>query len=303
VIPGEAPIDRVVLELISAGRAYDAVERLGQNLARAPAGDLIARALHAAVKDAATSAPTNAVMFSHYLGQLLDRIEADASLSDDEVAGLEWSYFQVLRYSPRPPRALQRALARNADFFALVVKTVWLPDDGTQRPDDPPGTPVMVEQATNVLDDWTRVPGSDDNGKIDGAALEGWVKRARKLCADAGRSEIGDQQIGEILAASQRTPDEPWPPEPVRQIVEMVRSRSLERGLELGVYNRRGVTVRLPFDGGDQERDLASRFRRDAEALRFDEWDRTVACLERIAENYEQDARRMDQDAEQRDWH
>lgn len=301
--PKEAPIDRVVMELISAGRAYDAVELLGQHVARAPAGDLIVRALHAALKDATISAPSNAAMFSHHLGLLLDRIEADPSVDEDEVVALEWSYFQVLRYSPRPPRALQRALARNPDFFALLVKTVWLPDDGTPRPDDPQGTQAMVAQAYNVLDDWTRVPGSDDNGEIDGAALEAWVKRARKLCAEAGRSEIGDRKIGEILAASQRKADEPWPPEPVRQIVEMVRSRPLERGLELGVYNRRGVTVRLPFDGGDQERDLGSRFRRDAEALRFDEWDRTVACLERIAEAYEQDARRADQDAEQRDWH
>jgi len=82
----------------------------------------------------------------------------------------------------------------------------------------------------------------------------------------------------------------------------MVRSRPLERGLELDLYNRRGVTARVPLDGGTQERDLVSRFRRGPEALRFDEWDRTVVCLERIAEMHEQDGRRMDEGAEQRDW-
>jgi hypothetical protein len=81
----------------------------------------------------------------------------------------------------------------------------------------------------------------------------------------------------------------------------MVRSRALETGLELGVYNRRGVTVRLPFDGGDQERSVAERYRRDADTLRFD-WTRTAGCLDRIAETYERDARREDQGAEQRDW-
>ena len=82
----------------------------------------------------------------------------------------------------------------------------------------------------------------------------------------------------------------------------MVRSRPLERGLELDLYNRRGVTARVPLDGGTQERDLVSRFRRGPEALHFDEWDRTVVCLERIAEMHEQDGRRMDEGAEQRDW-
>ena len=73
----------------------------------------------------------------------------------------------------------------------------------------------------------------------------------------------------------------------------MTRSRTLERGVEIGVYNRRGVTVRMPHDGGGQERALAERYRRDADALRFDS-PRTAACLDRIAATYEVDANRED---------
>jgi hypothetical protein len=87
----------------------------------------------------------------------------------------------------------------------------------------------------------------------------------------------------------------------VREIIEMVRSRALESGFEVGVYNRRGVTVRMPHDGGGQERALAESYRREAEALRFD-WPRTAACLDRIATTYEVDATREDLSAEQRDW-
>ena len=91
------------------------------------------------------------------------------------------------------------------------------------------------------------------------------------------------------------------PPEPVREVIETARSRTLESGFEIGVYNRRGVTVRMPHDGGEQERALASRYRQDAEALRFD-WPRTAAALDRIATTYEVDATREDLSAEQRDW-
>ncbi|MGA7325883.1 MAG: alpha/beta hydrolase [Rhodomicrobium sp.] len=59
----------------------------------------------------------------------------------------------------------------------------------------------------------------------DAASLEDWVKRARKLLADAGRGDIGDQKIGEILAAAVRRPGEAWPPEPIRDVIEMTRSR------------------------------------------------------------------------------
>jgi len=87
----------------------------------------------------------------------------------------------------------------------------------------------------------------------------------------------------------------------VREIIEMVRSRSLERGFEIGVYNRRGVTVRALHDGGEQERALAAGYRADAEALRFD-WPHTAGCLDRIASTCEVDANREDLSADQRDW-
>jgi len=44
---------------------------------------------------------------------------------------------------------------------------------------------------------------------IDAVTLEAWVKKARKLLAEVGRGEIGDQKIGEILSAAVRQPDEP----------------------------------------------------------------------------------------------
>jgi hypothetical protein len=46
---------------------------------------------------------------------------------------------------------------------------------------------------------------------------------------------------------------------------------------------------------------LAERYRRDADALRFD-WLRTAACLDRIATTYEADANREDLSADQRDF-
>jgi len=69
----------------------------------------------------------------------------------------------------------------------------------------------------------------------------------------------------------------------------------------MGVYNRRGVTARNPTNGGDRELELAGCFRRDAGTTKFD-WPRTAACLDRIAETYEADARRQDEDTEQREW-
>ena len=218
---------------------------------------------------------------------------------------LEWNYFQALRYSQRPARTLHRALARDPDFYVYLLKLIFLPakDSGVEEPEpeDIDGARKLATQEYDILHDWALVPGADDQGVIDLVVLEDWIKLARKLLAEAGRGEIGDSKIGEILSAAKREPDQPWPPEPVREIIEMVRSRLLERGFEIGVYNRRGVTVRMPHDGGELERALAARYRADAEILRFD-WPRTAGCLDRIASTYEVDAKREDLSADQRDW-
>lgn len=305
LIPEDADPAYVVDHLQAAGRAHNALAWLGHHIARRPPSDVLIRVL----KEAATSDEelkgNDATMLSHWVSICLKALEADPAVPESEIVSLEWVYYQVLRYSDRPARTLQRAVARDPGFFTHLVTLVYLPaaDSGIEEP--PPQDKAKVEklasQAWNVLHEWKHVPGADDAGVIDGAALETWVATARKLLAEVGRGEIGDSKIGEILSAAKPQPEEPWPPEPVREVIEMARSRTLERGFEVGLYNRRGVTTRMPHDGGAQERSLAARYRRDAETLRFD-WPRTAACLDRIADTYDAEAKREDDHAELGDW-
>ena len=304
-LPNEIDPNFVVDHLIAVDRARAAVTWLGSIIAREPSGAVLIKALRAAAEADEPLKGNEATMFSYYVGQIFKRLDVDNSVDEREIVSLEWIYFQALRHSDRPARTLHSALARDPAFFAHLLKLVFLPakDGGVEepQPEDQERAENMFRQAYDVLHDWAHVPGADQAGIIDGLALEAWVKEARKLLNASGRGEIGDSKIGEILSASRREPDQAWPPVPVREVIEMVRSRALESGFEVGVYNRRGVTVRMPHDGGGQERALAASYRRDAEALRFD-WPRTAACLDRIAATYEVDASREDLRAEQKDW-
>src|SRR5262249_48834805 len=154
---------------------------------------------------------------------------------------------------------------------------------------------AVASHAFDLLRLWSRVPGTMADGHIDGAALEAWVKEARKLAAAVGRAEIADQKIGEALSASPTDEDGIWPAVPVRDVIEITRSKNLETGFAIGLHNRRGVTTRRPGEGGAQERDLVERYRGFAKETAL-EWPRTSATLERIARSYEEDARWHDED-------
>ena len=295
----------IVEQLTEAGRPRCAVDWLGSNIERNPDSGTIIRALTACAASEQVADGNATVMLGQWLHILFGYLDSQPDVQERDMVRLEWTYFQALRHSRRSARNLHRALARDPGFFVQLMSLVWRPADGSGVVEAEATNAAQAQslalQAYDVLRDWKRVPGSDDDGRIDRIALEVWLKDARKLLAVAGRSEIGDSKIGEILSAAERGGDKPWPPEPICEAIQATGSRVLEKGFEVGVRNRRGVTMRMPHDGGAQERVLAERFRQDAKAIRF-EWPRASACLDRIARSYASDADRHDLSAEQRDW-
>ena len=304
-IPGDVEAAWVVDRLVEAGRARDALGWLGHNIGTDPGTELVIRTLAASITSEQVAEGNAAAMLGHWLSVLFGYLDGRPDANEHEIVKLEWAYFQSLRYSQRPARTLHRALARDPAFFVHLLKLIYMPADDSgivePEPESLEAARGLASQAYDVLHDWKHVPGADDQGTIDPVALEAWVKHARKLLAAAGRSDIGDSKIGEILSAATREGDGPWPPRAVCEVMELARSRVLERGFEVGVYNRRGVTTRIPRDGGKQERELSKRYKQDADAIGL-EWPRASACLHRIAETYNVDAMRKDLSAEQRDW-
>lgn len=67
-----------------------------------------------------------------------------------------------------------------------------------------------------MLELWKRIPGTRDNGMINGEGLEAWIKEARALAKAAGQEDIADSRIGNTLSASLMGSDGNWPAEPVR---------------------------------------------------------------------------------------
>jgi len=123
------------------------------------------------------------------------------------------------------------------------------------------------------------------------------VVRARLLLSESGRSDVGDEVIGESFAYCPVGEDGVWPAEPVRDMIERIGSQELENGFLIGRLNSRGVISRGVYDGGQQERDLAAQYI-DWSTITTSRWPRTSRILRSVSDRYERDARRQDAEAE-----
>jgi hypothetical protein len=273
--------------------------------------DIIASFLHHPDKEASTSVTTDLVRealdsaltadpgetssqsLGYELGVILDYLET-RGLDTGVLARYEFAFFQLLEHH-RIPRALFAALADEPALFVELVSRVYR---GEHQPDRKLNQQeaAFAHHAWWVLRHWDGIPGRRDDGTVDGPHLTSWTRAARLEFADSGRTDIGDELIGQMLAYSPIGADEAWPAEAVREIVEATGSQSLESGIHTGVINNDGVTTRGVFDGGDLERNKAARYR---------EWSKQVApssprtgrLLRRLAESYERDARHHDDEA------
>jgi transcriptional regulator with XRE-family HTH domain len=294
---------RVIERLLEVKRARQAVQFAGEHIADIPSG-LLVRVLTEAVSDSPVGEDGNeSTMFQHYVTTIFEKLDNDSSVAQADIARLEWAYLRLLEYSNRTPKALPKLLATSPDFFLEVLSIAYRAENEKgldEAASDYELKASMAAQAWTLLHSWKHVPGSS-NGKVNGAELESWVRAARILCENAGRAAIGDQIIGQVLSHSPADDDGTWPCLPVRELIEITRSNDLEIGIQTGVINKRGVTTRLPTDGGAQERDLAKLYRRWSENTRL-EFPRTSAMLAKIAKHYEWDAEFHDNDADMQQW-
>lgn len=221
-------------------------------------------------------------------------------IGEDRLAGLEWAYLPALGLHPDVPTLYDR-MAQDPRFFTEIAAAVFRPaagdDDVALEPQEETNRQRRAENGYRLLTYWSRPPGLLEEGKMDRSALRAWVEETRGLLVERDRADIGDSQIGQVLAASPSDEDGAWPGEAVRDLIEELASEHLESGFATAVFNRRGITTRAPDEGGAQEMDLVRRYRSEAERF-ADRWPRTAALLRKLADSYEHDARREDGRAE-----
>jgi hypothetical protein len=302
-------VDYAARRLMEAGRHQVALDLVNLYARRGGHDEELLAQLAADGLDAMLSQPLdeNEVreLRDFWFGSLFALLERNRdTVGVERVARLEWAYLPALGFEPSIP-ALEESLAHSPDLFVEVVCAVYKPrasdaDDESAEPhaseEQDTDAVARAMNAHRLLSSWRRPPGSTPEG-VDEGAMNAWVDDAIERLDQVGRLEAGLTHIGHVLTYFPPGDDGVRPPQAVRDLIERVASTELDGGFYTEVLNSRGLTSRGPEDGGAQEEALVRKFRADAEAL-ADDAPRTAVILRRIADSYEREGRRNDENAE-----
>ena len=281
--------------LIEHDQGVKAVRIIAQRLEDAPP-ELIAAALLAT----ATSTDPNPLAMQQIvldIPRLLAKL-VGADISQETVAQLEWAYLPLIHEPFNEPQALIGKLQREPAFFVQTLARIYRRRDAKAEADEAPTESQRAEASRgfDLLYHWKLPPGCSPDGSVDESELHKWIEEARNLAADAGRKEVADSHIGQVLAHMPCKADEVWPPAALGRILEAVHSPQIENGLAMGIGNKRGVVTKAVNEGGTQERELAGQFA--SAASRLSRYPRLSRILRRLARGYEDEGTREDHDAE-----
>lgn len=233
----------------------------------------------------------------YYVQEAFAIIDKSTVLTLEQKAGLEFAYIDALstpwgKGEQHGAPNLQKYVAEHPEMYVQAV--VWTYKRGDEREDAPDWkvTPDQVqhlaERGYKLLDGLDRVPGHDDEGVLQIDKLAGWIKAVRDTCVELGRLDIADVCIGKLLSHASAGNDGVWPCEPVREVMEDVHSKAMMDGARTGLYNSRGATWR--GEGGNQERELAEKYRAWGNALQYSHPFVASELLMGMAATYEQEA-------------
>jgi hypothetical protein len=183
-------------------------------------------------------------------------------------------------------------LADDPVFFCEVIRTVF-----RSTKEEPPVEEPTEQQkniATNVyrlLSEWRTPPGSQTGGAYDGDALTAWLEAVKAACAESGHLEIALSRVGHVLIHTPPDPTGLWIHHSAATALNAKDASDMRNGFRNALFNSRGGYYVDPE--GREERELASKYRNQAEKLESHGYHRLANSLRELAVAYERDAERL----------
>ncbi len=285
--------DHALARLLGARRARSALGLILGEMADIPV-ETVARILEQILEGDESD---GTLLDGSRVGDALSRLD-DGGVEESRVVRLQFAMLPALGYEREHlTKTLFGAVMSQPELFVELLRLCYRrrhgPGEDAEAEQRPEASDEAIQSAWRILHQARHQPGQRPDGSIDPDLFATFVTRTRELAGQAGRLEVCDSTVGQILARGPADLDGVWPCGPVRDLLDAPEAEGLRAGFEIGVFNKRGVTSRAYNEGGSQERDLARTYRDQASAL-HNSHPYLAASLERIARSYDRDGGRED---------
>jgi len=236
---------------------------------------------------------------AHDISEALEALDGRAGVTVNDMAQMEFRFVTALDHSKHGIPNLERQIAESPPLYMQVMALLWKRSDDSEDPpesqiEDPERRRSIASAMHRVLDQMTRIPGTNADGKIVANDLTDWLTQVRALAGQYARADITDHCLGQLLAKAPAESTGVWPCAAVCAAMERIASLEIARGFLIGVHNSRGAQWR--GEGGAQERGLAAKYRAWSQQLAF-EYPYVASVLEKIAASYDHEAEWHDSEA------
>ena len=296
----EAELTEIVDRFLEAKRPFAAFHAVHMDLSKLETSRL--KRLLFEIAGASDEAEDHYLPEAHRISDALDELDGRSDVTPDELVRLEFMYIRALGHTRHGIPNLERWITEYPLGFVQILALLFKRDDGGQDPEDwyteeNEKRGALAAGAYELLEHIRRIPGTGDKGQIDVHELLQWLGEARRLCTEYGRTEIGDQYLGQFLSRAPAGDDGIRPCLAVCEAIEGVGSPDMRSGFSIGIRAGRGVSTRSPGEGGAQERVLAAKYRNWA-SRRSPDYPYVGSILEDVAAYYEREAQWHDERAE-----
>lgn len=282
--------------LVACGRAWDAIVSVSLSIQsvkqEGDATDLTADVLIGLLNVALARDLNWNHSLSDEVGKVLDHL-VELKANKRDIVRLELLLYPLLGRN-RELATLNHILATDSRIFVKLLEVVHSRKNmlGLGRVDS-------YRVARSVFDNWRGCPGMRADGRFDVMVMRRWVEAARQGLAVADLLDIGDYEIGRVLANSPENSTGEWPLPAVCELIDEVGSENLDEGFIAGTCRGLMSSVRGVYDGGQQEHESAQRYRALSRQIRSTSR-HTARLLKKAADRYEERAVEEDDQAEAR---
>nr|WP_292996337.1 hypothetical protein [Nitrosomonas sp.] len=231
-------------------------------------------------------------MDDYRICEIIKILQDDADIAPEELFRIEWAYLPLLDdYYGASPKLLENRLATEPEFFCELIRLVYRSTNADEAQKEPSEQDKNV--ATNVyrlLKKWRTPPGTRLDSSFSGEQFTHWLKQTKQVCIESGHLEVALNYIGKVLFYCPPDPQGLWIDQAAADALNARDAKKMRDAFSNAIFYPGGT--RFVDTTGEEQRQLAKKYRKQADEVENSGYQRLATTLRELAEDYDSDAER-----------